>query len=104
VKPGFPRKTCKTKENIMKKTSIIIAVAVGFLGSMPLALADTNQTESQDIKSHSMMQDGQSQGEEGKSNNMMGMMNMMSKMEPMMKQCSEMMETMNDHMKPGKDA
>ena len=88
----------------MKKTSIITAVAIGFLGSMPLALADSNQAESQDMKSHTMMQDGQSQGEEGKSNNMMGMMNMMSKMEPMMKQCSEMMETMNDHMKSEKDA
>ena len=69
----------------MKKISIIVAVAVGFLGSMSLALADTNQTESQDMKPHSMMQ-------------------MMSKMEPMMKQCSEMMETMNDHMKSEKDA
>lgn len=88
----------------MKKISIIVAVAVGFLGSMSLALADTNQTESQDMKPHSMMQDNQPQGEEGKSNNMMGMMNMMSKMEPMMKQCSEMMETMNDHIKSGKDA
>tara|TARA_R110002094_G_scaffold176984_1_gene156713 strand:- start:473 stop:748 length:276 start_codon:yes stop_codon:yes gene_type:complete len=91
----------------MKKASIIIALAVGFLGSISLALADSNQTESQDMKSHSMMQDNQSQGDEGKPNNMMGMMNMMnmmSKMEPMMKQCSEMMETMNDHMKSGKDA
>ncbi len=88
----------------MKKASIIIALAVGFLGSISLALADSNQTESQDMKSHSMMQDNQSQGDEGKPNNMMGMMNMMNKMEPMMKQCSEMMETMNDHMKSGKDA
>ncbi|WP_288901967.1 hypothetical protein [uncultured Sneathiella sp.] len=88
----------------MKITSIITAVAIGFLGSMSLALADSNQTESQNMKSGSMMQDDQSQGEEGKSNNMMGMMNMMSKMEPMMKQCSEMMETMNDHMKSEKDA
>jgi hypothetical protein len=87
----------------MRKASIIIALAVGFLGSISIALADSNQTESQDMKSHSMMQDNQSQGDEGKSNNMMGMMNMMSKMEPMMKQCSEMMETMNDHMKSGKD-
>ncbi len=77
----------------MKKISIIIAVAVGFLGSMSLALADTNQTESQKMKSHSMMQVNQSRGEEGKSNDMMGMMNMMSKM-----------ETMNDQLKSEKDA
>ena len=54
----------------MKITSIITAIAIGFLGSMSLALADSNQTESQNMKSDSMMQDGQSQGEEGKSKSM----------------------------------
>ncbi|MEH6527947.1 MAG: hypothetical protein V7723_17895 [Sneathiella sp.] len=85
----------------MKKISIIMAVTIGILGSTSLALAQSNQTESQDTKSHSMMQDSQSKGEAAKSHDMM---NMMSKMEPMMKQCGEMMESMKSHMKSEKDA
>ncbi len=88
----------------MKKIALAITVTVGLLGAMPLALADSKQTGSQDMKSHSMMQVNQSQDDSGKSENMSGMMNMMSKMEPMMKQCREMMAAMNNHMKSDKDA